>query len=77
MASGEPRKVMPRAAQPGFSLTKENLHNRHRREACGHGLASILFVSEAPHRAPLLDLRDGESVDGKDTPTETVSETGR
>jgi hypothetical protein len=37
----------------------------------------MLFVSEAPHRAPLLDLRDGESVDINEIPTEVVSETGR
>jgi hypothetical protein len=74
---GEPREVMPRAVRPRSSSTKENLHNRHRRKASEHGLESILFVSEAPHRVPLLDLRDGESVDVKETPTEMVSETGR
>jgi hypothetical protein len=74
---GEPRKVMLRAVQPRSFLTKENLHNHHRRKAYERGLASTLFVSEAPHRVPLLDLRDGESVDVKETPTEMVSETGR
>jgi hypothetical protein len=37
----------------------------------------MLFVSEAPHGAPLLDLRDGESVAINEIPTEVVSETGR